>query len=278
MKTSRVTRCGLGIGQVFGLCLLFSRPAAAGADWLAEGSASPIRIFDGTADQQAKDDDVDIRSKVTLRRISPQGYSDWNNDPTALPYFFYQLDRRLQNEFPLYVDNSGIKLIGDEIFDYPIIYFTSHYAFTFTDEEVENLQRYLAMGGTLWLDDCTGSGPFMDSVPVHVQRIAPGSETHLMLQSDPRFSDIFKLIYSLSGYPEKREDFRKPFQATLINGRPAIIFTPNDYGCDWEVASPPTAMNPLGNPAHDAPSAKVQSWREEVYQICINWLFYTLTH
>jgi hypothetical protein len=164
------------------------------------------------------------------------------------------------------------------MFDYPILYFTSHYAFTLTDAEIENLQKFLAQGGTLWLDDCTGSGPFMNSAPVQIQRIAPGSETHLMVQSDARFNDIFRMIYTLSGYPDKREDFRKPFQATLINGRPAIVFTPNDYGCDWEVASPPTAMNPLGNPAHDPPSARVQGWREQVYQICINWLFYTLTH
>lgn len=267
-----------GLSWLIGLMLAASVPTATRADWMDDGAASPIQVYDGTTDSKAAADELDIRGKVTIRRINPQCYSDWNNDPTALPYLFYQMDRRLQGTFPIYVDNSGIKLTDDEIFDYPIIYFTSHYSFTFTDGEVENLQRHLAQGGSLWLDDCTGSGPFMDSVPVHIQRIAPGSETHLMLQSDARFNDIFKMIYSLPGLPDKREDFRKPFQATLINGRPAIIFTPNDYGCDWEVSSPPTAMNPLGNPAHNAPSARVQAWREQVYQICINWLFYTLTH
>lgn len=263
---------------LIGLLLAASRLTAAGADWLTEGETSPIVIFDGRVDQLSKGDDSDRRDKITIRRIQPQCYSDWNNDPTALPYYFYQLDRRLQGQFPVYVDNSGIKLTGDEIYDYPIIYFTSHYPFTFAGDEIENLKRFVAQGGTLWLDDCTGSGPFMDSVPVQVQRIAPGAETHLMVLSDARFNDIFRMIYSLSSYPDKREDFRKPFQATLINGRPAIIFTPNDYGCDWEVSSPPTAMNPLGNPTHDPPSPRVQGWREQVYQICINWLFYTLTH
>ena len=268
-----------GLGRwLAGVLLAALLPAGVSADWLAEGAASPIVVYDGTADEKARDDDMDLRGKVTIRRINPQCYSDWNNDPTALPYLFYQLDRRLQGKFPIYVDNSGIKLIGDEIFDYPIIYFTSHYPFTFSDEEIENLKKYVAQGGSLWLDDCTGSGPFMDSVPVQIQRIAPGAATHLMLLSDPRFKDIFGMIYSLSSLPDKREDFRKPFQATLINGRPGIIFTPNDYGCDWEVSSPPTSMNPLGNPTHDPPSAKVQRWREQVYQICINWLFYTLTH
>ena len=251
--------------------------AARAGDWLSDGEAAPIRVFDGKVDERAKEENLDLREKITIRRINPQCYSDWNNDPTALPYFFYQMERRMPG-YPIYVNNDGIKLTGDEIFDYPIIYFTSHYAFTFSGEEIENLQRFLAQGGSLWLDDCTGSGPFMNSVPMQIQRIAPGAETRLMLMSDPRFNDIFRMIYSLSGLPDKREDFRKPFQATLINGRPAITFTPNDYGCDWEISSPPTSMNPLGNPAHDGPSTRVQAWREQVYQICINWMFYTLTH
>ena len=35
-----------------------------------------------------------------------------------------------------------------------------------------------------------------------------------------------------------------------VMGRPAILVCPNDYGCYWEVSSPPTALNPLGNAAH----------------------------
>ena len=129
----------------------------------------------------------DRRGKVVVRRIRPQAKSDWNTDPTALPYFFYQLRERTQGKFPIYLDNEGIELIGKEIFDYPIIYFTSHFPFQFTDDEVANLKKYLARGGTLLLDDCTGSGPFMDSVPSNVQRIIPGAEMKLMLKENKEF-------------------------------------------------------------------------------------------
>ena len=270
LRTSTLWTCWVIAGMAIA--------ATASADWLAASLASPIRDFDGTADETAREEDTDRRGKVTVRRINPQCYSDWNNDPTALPYFFYQLERRTQGEFPIYVDNDGLKLVGNEMFDYPIIYFTSHYPFTVTDEEVENLQRFLARGGTLWLDDCTGSGPFMDSVPANVQRIAPGAETHLMTLSDPRFRDIFSMVYKFTEMPGLREDFCKSFQATLVNGRPGIIFCPNDYGCQWEVSSPPTSMNPLGNPAHNPPDTRSQTGREEVYQYSINWLFYSLIH
>ncbi len=258
------------------LALALALPAR--ADWLTDAGRSPIKTFTGAAASAKQEDQTERRGKVTVRRLKPKCYSDWNNDPTALPYYFYQLGLRTQGRFPCYMDNRGLDLASDEIFDYPIIYFTSHYPFTFSDEEIENLRKYLALGGTLWLDDCTGSGPFMDSVPANLQRLVPGEESHLMLLSDPRFADIFNLVYKLRGYPKLKENFMKPFQATLCHGRPAILFCPNDYGCYWEVSSPPTALNPLGNPAHDNATPFAQNAREEVYQFSINWLFYSLTH
>jgi len=249
-------------------------PISASGNWVTEAANPSVKEFDGTAPKRREDREIDRRDQVTIRRIKPQCRSDWNNDPTALPQFFYQIQQRTKGVFPVYVDNSGIELLGDEIFDYPIIYFTSHYPFTFTDEEVENLKKYLARGGTLWLDDCTGSGPFMDSVYPNVQRIVPGAEMRLMGRGTKEFFDFFNMIYEVDGLPHISDYHVKPFQAAYVNGRPAIIFCPNDYGCGWEVSVPPTAINPLGEGAHGW-SAPI---REKVFQLSINWLFYSLTH
>src|SRR5436190_1001578 len=126
--------------------------------------------------------------------------------------------------------------------------------------------------------DCTGSGSFMDSVPANVQRIIPGAEMKLMLKDTKEFEGLFNLVYHLDGLPELKEQFMQPFQCAYLNGRPAILVCPNDYGCYWEISSPPTALNPLGNSAHSETSPTVQKGREDVYQISINWLFYALTH
>ena len=250
--------------------------AESGPGWLSKGVQKNLQVFDGTAAKKKPDQDMDTRGKVTIRRISPQCFSDWNNDPTALPYLFYQLKLRTGDQFPCYVNNAGISLLGDEIFDYPIIYFTSHYAFTFTDEEVQNLRKYVERGGTLWLDDCVGSGPFMESVPVNVQRIAPGAEMKLMLRETSEFFDLFNMVYPFQRLPDlHKEQFNRPFQAAYVRGRPAIIFCPNDYGCRWEISTPPTAANPLGDGAHGMVG---DDQREPVYQFSINWLLYTLTH
>ncbi len=251
---------------------------SASANWLQQAASRELTRFDGTNLERASGAAEQRRGKVVMRRVKPQCFSDWNNDPTALPYLFYQLRERTHGTFPAYVNNEGIELVGDEIFDYPLLYFTSHYGFQFSEEEIENLQKFLARGGTLMLDDCAGSGPFMDSVAVNVQRLAPGAELEMMLMESETYGDLFNLVYKVTRMPYLKEQFMQPFQVARVNGRPAIMACPNDYGCSWEISSPPTALNPLGNPAHGPATPTVQQAREEVYRLSINWLFYALTH
>jgi hypothetical protein len=265
--------------HLFALGLLILPAWAAAQDnWLQKAATREVAKFDGTSAGAPQDLKTDRREKVVIRRVRPQAKSDWNTDPTALPYFFYQLRERTQGRYPIYLDNEGLVLTGKELFDYPVIYFTSHFPFQFTEDEVDNLKKFLGRGGTLLLDDCTGSGPFMDSVPPNVQRIIPGAEMKLMLKENKAFLGLFELVYKLDGLPELKEQFMQPFQCAYLKGRPAILVCPNDYGCYWEISSPPTALNPLGNAAHADSTPTVQKGREEVYQISINWLFYALTH
>ena len=253
--------------------------AAADSGWLQKGVSKAVIVYDGSTKMVKAEDLIDRRGKVTIRRLIPKCPSDWGNDPTALPYFFYQLSLRTDGQFPSYVDNAGLEITSPEIFNYPIIYFTSHFPFSFTDEEVENLKKYLERGGTLWLDDCTGCGPFMDSVPQNVQRIAPGSEMKQMLRTTPEFFDLYNMVFPFDGVPQVgKEQFCRPLQAAYVRGRPAIIFCPNDYGCFWEISTPPTALNPMGEGAHGYLDEGGFTVRNTVYEFSINWLMYTLTH
>ncbi len=254
-----------------------SATAADAPNWLQQAAKKKAVTFDGTNLQKPADAAKDIRGKVTIRRANPQCKSDWNNDPTALPYLLYQITERTRGKYPVYVNNEGILLTGDEIFDYPLIYFTSHYAFQFSDAEVENLKKYLARGGTLWLDDCACNGPYLDSVPANVQRIIPGVELKLMLKDSKAFGEMFTLLYQLDETPTAGNS-GTPMQVAYLNGRPAIQICPNDFGCGWEVSSPPTALNPLGGNAHGESTPTGQKNRENLYQFSINWFFYAMTH
>ena len=84
------------------------------------------------------------------------------------------------------------------------------------------------------------------------------------------------MLYAFEGYPNLyKEQFNRPFQAAYVRGRPAIIFCPNDYGCRWEISTPPTALNPLGEGAHGMAG---DDQREPVYRFSMNWIFFALTH
>lgn len=257
--------------------LLIALSARAEGDWLQKGASKAVKVYDPRTKTAKEGEEVARRGKVTIRRVIPKCHSDWGNDPTALPYFFYQVGVRTEEQIPTYVDNAGLEITSDEIFQYPILYFTSHFPFTFTDEEVQNLKKYIERGGTLWLDDCTGCGPFMESVPQNVQRIAPASEMKQMLKEE--FPDLYQMVYAFDGVPWLvKEQFSRPLQAAYVRGRPAIIFCPNDYGCFWEISTPPTALNPMGEGAHGFTSDGGFESRDKVYKFCLNWLLYTLTH
>src|SRR5690606_33247889 len=111
------------------------------ANWLEAAESRKLDTFDGSNGAKPDELDKDRRGKVVIRRIKPQAKIDWNTDPTALPYFFYQLRERTEGRFPMYLDNEGILLTGDDIFDYPIIYLTSHNSWLLADDEVENLKK-----------------------------------------------------------------------------------------------------------------------------------------
>jgi len=271
----RVPSCAFVVLFLFLSCL---KPVWA-ADWLSEAKTKTIKTFDGESELKSTDFKKDRRGKVVIRRLKPINKSDWNTDPTALPYFTYQLRQRTNGKYPIYLDNEGLEIASKEIFEYPMIYFTSHYPFTFSDDEVENLKKYLARGGTLLLDDCTGSGGFTGSVPSNVQRIIPGAKMELMLPKSKKYNDLFTLIYHHDELPPMpRSQFRQPFQVAVLNGRPAILVCPNDYGCNWEVSTPPTALMPLGGNAHGETTPASTNTRELIYQISINWFFYAVTH
>src|SRR5438105_9427126 len=180
---------------VFLALLVLASTVPAQDDWLKQAATKKVATFDGSNAGSPPDVKKDRREKVVIRRLKPSCKSDWNTDPTALPYFFYQLRERTKGKFPLYLDNEGLDLGSKDIFDYPVIYFTSHFPFQFSDDEVENLKKFLARGGTLLLDDCTGSGPFMDSVPSNVPRILPGGAMKPMLKADRAYEGLFHLVY-----------------------------------------------------------------------------------
>ena len=257
------------------LALAFVAPAYAGGTWADRaGKMNRVELSAEEAKSKSGAEEKDMRNKLCLRGIKPAMPTvDWNADPTALPYTMYQINKR--TDLPVYVDASGLDVGTDDIFKHTVLYLTSHTRWSFNEKETENLARFLARGGTLYLDDCYLRGsPFSDSVRPEVTKMIPGGEPTTLLETDPKVADCFKMIYK-TPWPGQAVFENRPWQYFLLDGRPSVFFSPNDDGCGWEISTPPSASNPIGEGVgHGGDNRQ----REVMYQWVTNWILFAYTH
>ena len=258
-------------------CVLLAPGGLRAADsWAAKaGQMNRRELSADEAEKADKGRDEDRRNKIALRRVKPAMKGvDWDTDPTAVPYMLYQVNKR--TDLPIYVNNDGLDLASPELFRHTVIYFTSHNRWSLNEKETANLALWLKRGGTLFLDDCYLRGSaFAESVRPEVMKMLPGAEPILLLKEDARVADAFKMIYP-TPWPGEASFFEnRPWLYFIAEGRPAIFFAPNDDGCAWEVSTPPSASNPIGEGiGHGGDNSQ----REVVYQWAVNWLLFAYTH
>ncbi|MBM4041799.1 MAG: DUF4159 domain-containing protein [Planctomycetes bacterium] len=236
------------------------------------GQMNRMELSTEEATRRAAAEERERRNKIALRRIRPAMPGvDWDADPTAVPYLLYQVNKR--TGLPVYTDNEGLDLASDELFDYSLIYLTSHTKWALNEREAENLRAWLKRGGTLYLDDCYNRGsPFADCVRPEVAKLIPGAEPSVLLKDDPRVADAFRMAYPCA-WPG--DWLTHPWLYFLLDDRPAVFFSPNDDGCAWEISTPPTASNPIGEGIGHGGDNR---YREVVYQQVTNWILFAFTH
>lgn len=112
----------------------------------------------------------------------------------------------------------------------PFIFFTGHKDFVLTDQEIENLQRYLHDGGAIWGDNAlAGAGSRFDvAFRREMKRVVPDKDKNFepMSMSDDAFTKNF---YRLTEIPHGMNYYAEPPLHLDIDGKLAIIYTPNDY-------------------------------------------------
>ncbi|MBE7463458.1 MAG: DUF4159 domain-containing protein [Planctomycetes bacterium] len=238
------------------------------------GKRNSTEISAQDARQKNAEEQPDRRNKICMRIIRPARKNvDWDTDPTAIPYLLYQFNKRTQ--LPVHVEPKGLDVSSDELFKHTLVYLTAHVAWNFNDKEAENMARFLKRGGTLLLDDCYNRGsPFATCVRPEVSKLIPGADSAVVLDSDPKVADVFKMTYQ-NITPGSRPLTGSYWQYFDLDGRPAVFFSPNDDGCAWEVSTPPTASNPIGEGIGHGGDNRA---RENSYQLTANWLLFVYTH
>ena len=164
-----------------------------------------------------------------LAIVKYKGGGDWYSNPTALPNLINYCNANIKtkmNSKPQVVDIGSI-----DIFQFPMLHMTGHGNVFFSEEDAENLKKYLISGGFLHIDDNYGMEPYIKK---ELKKVFPNQE----LLELPKTHPIFNTAYAFpSGLPKIHEhDGKRPQALGLFHkNRLVLLFTfESDLGDGWE--------------------------------------------
>ena len=178
-------------------------------------------IFSGLAAQE--------NYSFKIAKMKYDGGGDWYANPTSVPNMieFLRDYSNLQADPKEEIVEAG----GTQIFQYPYVYLTGHGNVVFTENEADNLRKYLISGGFLHIDDNYGMDQYIRR---EMKKVFP----ELDFVELPFTHDIYHIQYDFpAGLPKIHEHDGKPAQGFGIihEGRLVCFYT---YECDlgdgWE--------------------------------------------
>lgn len=160
------------------------------------------------------------------------GGGDWYaNLTTSLPNLIRFANSNLGAEINL--EQQVVEVGSKDLFKYPFVHMTGHGNVIFSDQEVQNLRKYLLSGGFLHIDDNYGMDQFVRS---EVKKLFPEYELQELPFSHPIYHQKFDFN---NGLPKVHEhDNGRPQGLGIIhNGRLVLFYSyESDLGDGWESA------------------------------------------
>ena len=157
------------------------------------------------------------------------GGGDWYANPTALPNLIDFTNKSIKTNISK--NPTSVAVGSEDLFNFPMVFMTGHGNVFFSDQEIENLRKYLISGGFLHISDNYGLDTFIRR---ELKKVYPTSEIQEIPSSHPIFNQTFSFP---NGIPKIHEHDKKPAQAFGIfyEGRLVVFY---DYECDlsdgWE--------------------------------------------
>ena len=167
---------------------------------------------------------------------------DWNPDPAGLGTL---LDMVRQNtSVKVSFATQPLDLEPKALATLPFIYMTGHHDFTLSGAEVAALRAYLDAGGFLLADACCGREGFDAAFRREMARVLPGAQ----LQRIPLNHRIYSIHHKIGSvqYTQAavlRRKLESPgppaLEGITVNGHLAVVYSPLDVGCGWELKPHP---------------------------------------
>ena len=169
------------------------------------------------------------QSTYSIATLKYNGGGDWYANPTALPNLIEFSNKNLGTNIK---ESPDIVEVGSsDIFNYPFIHMTGHGNIFFSNEEANNLRKYLLSGGFLHVDDNYGLDEFFRK---EITKVFPNKKLVLINSNHIIFNQSFSFP---NGLPKIHIHDAKPSEAYGIfdNGRLLCLYTyESDLSDGWE--------------------------------------------
>jgi len=133
----------------------------------------------------------------------------------------------------------AIRLDSDELFSVkpPFLFLTGTRDFHLSEKEVENLRKYVRLGGAIWGDSSLPgrNSRFDIAFRREMKRVIPDVDKKWepLPANHPLFTQAF--FPEIRQVPAGLNFYQEPVQVLKIAGQIAVIYTANDYGNMWQL-------------------------------------------
>ncbi len=233
---------------------------------------------DAGGDAEVPDTFVRGRRRFVMQEMKFN--SDWDCDPTAVPAMVDQFKVRTGMDAQALLPHKPLTFDSPEMLDWPFVYLSAHYAFTLSEAEEKGLRQFIERGGFVYADDCLYGQTFGPAFQGLVTKLFPECEFKAIDLGTPGQKMLYHQKYSFKNVHESGVPMEflnaNPFLCLMFRDRMALVYSPQDIGCAWEISSPPTPSNPLGAGMHS--SDMNPQGREAGYRLGVNIILFSMTH
>ncbi len=205
----------------------------------------------------------DERQLVRFTQLQYPG-GIWNPNPTAARALMSYVARH--TSVLASAERLDVTWDSPELFYQPLLWIAGCEGFDpFPDNAIFTLKKYIAFGGTIVFDDCTGlaGGGFDRSVRLTAERIFPKNP----MKPLPTDHDIYKSFFLLDGAPGRLSTARE-MEGVVSGGRTVILYSKNDLGGAW-------ARRADGSFVHERIDSG-EAGRERAFRMGLNIVLYAL--
>jgi hypothetical protein len=169
------------------------------------------------------------QNTYSVATLKYNGGGDWYANPTALPNLIEFSNKNIGTNIKK--SPEIVEVGSSDIFNYPFLHMTGHGNIFFSNEEANNLRKYLLSGGFLHVDDNYGLDEFFRK---EITKVFPNKKLIQINSNHIIFNQSFSFP---NGLPKIHIHDAKPSEAYGIfdNGRLLCLYTyESDLSDGWE--------------------------------------------